>query len=91
MHVFGRGLARLRAVQCDGIICTAAAGTLDGLVVEQGRCKANHRGIIISGTPGRTRLQNSAITGSFKVGLTVVQGSDPVIVACRCVRRGRLF
>ena len=83
LHVFGRGLARLRPVQCDGIRCSAAAATLDGLVLERMRGTAKFIGLNICA--GGLRLQNSIITGSFSTGLVVTRG-DPVIVACRCVR-----
>ena len=83
VHVFGRGLARLRVNSCDGIICSAAAATLDGLTVERTRDHEKFVGVRIQA--GRLRLQNSVVTGSFKVGLAITRGSDPFIVACRCV------
>ena len=82
VHVFGRGLARLRPVECAGIACTAAAATLDGLVVERTRGQKKFIGIEISF--GRARLQHTLITGAFKTGCSIMGGADPVIVACRC-------
>ena len=81
LHVFGRGLARLRAIQCNGVSCSAAAATLDGLVVERTRGSAEFIGVSLTG--GRARLQNSVVTGAFELGVAVGRGADPVIVSCR--------
>ena len=81
VHVFGRGLARLRAANCDGIRCHAAVSTLDGLVVERTRGSAEFIGVSLTG--GRARLQNSVVTGAFELGVAVGRGADPVIVSCR--------
>ena len=89
VHLFGRGLARLRTVQCDGIRCGAATATVDGLIVERptGRKKADVKGVGVAIVGGsRLRLQNSEVTGPFDYGLTITEGADPVITASRCVR-----
>ena len=88
VHVFGRGLARLRVANCDGIRCRRVAATLDGLVLERTRGLPKFRAIKICG--GRTRLQNTVITGNFQDGLVICCAADPFIVACRyvCSRGG---
>ena len=82
VHVFGRGLARLRVANCDGLACLAA-GTLDGLIMERTRGKGKFTAVKICGA--RTRVQNSTITGTFEDGLIFCCAADPVVVSCRCV------
>ena len=80
MHVFGRGLARLRVGNCDGVAVSAPVATLDGLVLE--RTRGTEKRIGVQVMSGHARLQSVAITGSFAVGLWVT-GGDPFIVDCR--------
>ena len=84
VHVFGRGLARLRADKGDGVASTASAATLDGLVIE--RAQASEKKFIgVAIEKGGLRLQNTVVTGAFKCGVAVSGGADPVIVSSRWV------
>ena len=89
VHVFGRGLARLRILHSfDACLCLAPTATLDGLILERARGLGKSDGVLIHG--GHMRLQNTAITGSFTCGISVLHEADPFIVACRSVQRGFL-
>lgn len=85
VHVFGRGLARLKVANCNGVWCMRCDATLDGLRVDRVRQneKSRKKYCGISLTGGRPRLQNCTVAGAFMFGVEVKRLADPVIVGCR--------
>ena len=84
VHCFGRGLATLRTATGTVVKSEATMATLDGLIV---RCEAagtgDSHGVWI--LEGRLRLQACDIASAAQ-DCVYIQGGDPVLAACRCVR-----
>ena len=92
VHVFGRGLATLRAAVDDVLECCVAKATVDGLIIRReavvaaddnpGRC-----GVVICA--GALRLQACDVTSAEYAGIFIGgDGTDPVITGCTCVGLG---
>ena len=93
VHVFGRGLATLRAAAGTVLTSEAAEGTLDGLIIrrEAGGTRNRRDCVWING--GRLRLKACDVT-SAALGVSCVfieGGADPVLAACKCVPSFRSF
>ena len=88
VHLFGRGLATLRAATGTVVRSEAAEGTLDGLIIrrEAGGISNNRRDCVwIKG--GRLRLQACDVTCVKHNApcVCIEGGADPLLAACKCV------
>ena len=86
VHVFGRGLATLRAARGTVVTSEADTSTLDGLIIrrESGGIGNNQRDCVwIKG--GRLRLQACDIMGAanYTYCVTIEGGANPRLVACK--------
>ena len=86
VHVFGRGLATLRAATGTVVTSEAAEGTLDGLIIRREAGDTSniyHDCVWING--GRLRLQECDIaSAALYVHCIVIEGgADPVLAACQ--------
>ena len=85
VHVFGRGLATLRAATGTVVTSEAAASTLDGLVIRREVAgSGDSYGVWIKG--GRLRLQACNITSAAQECVFIQGGADPLLASCKCVR-----
>ena len=84
VHVFGRGLATLRAATGTVVTSEAAEGTVDGLIIRREVGSAfKNKCVWING--GRLRLQACDVTSASPC--IVIEGAaDPILTACKCVR-----
>ena len=88
VHVFGRGLATLRAATGTVVKSEAATSTLDGLVIRRdagGTSDYDRDCVWIKG--GRLRLHTCDITSANPrtICVAVEGGADPLLAACRYV------
>ena len=88
VHVFGRGLATLRAATGTVVTSDSDESTLDGLVIrrEAGGTSNDYNDCVwIKG--GLLRMQACDVTSAFTGICVVIEGgADPMLLACRCVR-----
>ena len=84
VHVFGRGLAKLRTRMGEVVTSESDVATIDGLIIrrEAGGDSKDY-GVWIKG--GRLRLQACDITSASLACVAFSGGADPTVALCKCV------
>ena len=83
VHVFGRGLATLWTADGNVLTSSAAAATVDGLIVRREAGGEDDYGVWICG--GQLRLQACNITSESLACVAFSGGADPIVTHCKCV------